>query len=135
MIEPVGEFERHGSGGPFEERFGYSRVVRAGAHVWVSGCTSIDADGVVLGGGDPGEQMRLALEALVAALERVGAGVEHVVRTRMYVTDISRSELVGRAHGEVFADVRPATAMIEVQALIDPRMLVEVEADAYIPDA
>ena len=127
-------FERHGSGGPFEERFGYSRVVRCGAHVWVAGCTSIDEDGVVLGGSDPGAQMRFALDTLVSALERVGARVEHVVRTRMYVTDISRSEAVGLAHGEVFGDVRPATAMVEVSALIDPRMLVEVEADAYVPD-
>jgi enamine deaminase RidA (YjgF/YER057c/UK114 family) len=130
----VAAIERHGSGGPFEERFGYSRVVRAGAHVWVSGCTSIGPDGVVLGGADAGEQMRLALGALVAALEQVGARAEHVVRTRIYVSDISRADAVGLAHGEVFADVRPATALIEVAGFVDPRMLVEVEADAYVPD-
>jgi enamine deaminase RidA (YjgF/YER057c/UK114 family) len=128
-----GGVERHGSGGPFEERFGYSRVVRAGAHVWVSGCTSIDEDGVVLGMGDQAAQLRVAIDALARALAQVGAGLEHVVRTRMYVTDISRAEDIGRAHGEAFGSIRPATAMIEVSGFVDPRMLVEVEADAYIP--
>jgi enamine deaminase RidA (YjgF/YER057c/UK114 family) len=119
--------------GPYEGTVGYSRVVRAGAHVWVAGCTAVDAFGVVQGA-TPGEQMLLALENVLAALERVGAGARDVVRTRMFVTDISRWEEVGRAHGEVFADVRPVTAMYEVSGLIDPRMLVEVEADAFVDD-
>ncbi|HEU4976183.1 MAG TPA: RidA family protein [Baekduia sp.] len=120
--------------GPFEDAVGYARVVRAGPHVWVSGCTSVDAGGVVRGE-TPGEQMALAIDSLVRALERVGASAADVVRTRLYVTDASRWEEVGRAHGAVFGDVRPATAMIEVHGLIDPRMLVEIEADAYVVPA
>jgi enamine deaminase RidA (YjgF/YER057c/UK114 family) len=123
--------ERHGSGGPYEERFGYARVVRAGAHVWVSGCTSV-RDGAVIGE-TPGEQMRVAIQNAAAGLELAGASLADVVRTRMYVTDISRAEDIGRAHGEVFAAIRPATAMVEVSGFVDPRMLVEIEADAYVP--
>ncbi|WCB91716.1 hypothetical protein DSM104299_00389 [Baekduia alba] len=117
--------------GPYEGSVGYSRVVRAGQHVWVAGCTSVDEHGVVLGV-TPGEQMAIALQAVVAALERVGASAHDVVRTRMFTTDISRSGEIGRAHGEVFGDVRPVTAMYEVSGFIDPRMLVEVEADAFL---
>ena len=121
--------------GPFEELVGYSRVVRAGAHVWVAGCTSVNEDGVVEGV-TAGDQMRLAIANLIAALARVGAAPKDVVRTRMYTTDISRWEEIGRAHGEVFGAVRPVTAMIGVDAFIDPRMLVEIEADAYVePDS
>jgi enamine deaminase RidA (YjgF/YER057c/UK114 family) len=116
--------ERHGSGSPWEPVAGYSRVVRAGPHVWVSGCT---AEGLT-----PYDQARGALEVVIAALEKVGAGAADVVRTRIYVTDIARWEEVGRAHAEVFGDVRPATAMVEVSALIDPRLTVEIEADAYV---
>lgn len=128
--------ERLGSDppGPFEEVVGYSRVVRSGPQVWVAGCTSINADGVVEGV-TPGEQMAIALRAVVAALERVGASAQDVVRTRMFTTDISRSDEIGRAHGEVFSAIRPVTAMYEVSGFIDPRMLVEVEADAYMADA
>ena len=117
--------------GPFEELVGYARVVRAGAHVWVAGCTSVSEDGVVEGV-TAGDQMRLAIANLVAALERVGASAGDVVRTRMYTTDITRWEEIGRAHGEVFGTVRPVTAMIGVDAFIDPRMLVEIEADAFV---
>jgi enamine deaminase RidA (YjgF/YER057c/UK114 family) len=117
--------------GPFEELVGYSRVVRAGAHVWVAGCTSVNEDGVVEGV-TAGDQMRLAIANLLAALARVGAAPSDVVRTRMYTTDITRWEEIGRAHGEVFGAVRPVTAMIGVDAFIDPRMLVEIEADAYV---
>ena len=117
--------------GPYEAAVGYSRVVRSGPHVWVAGCTSVDEHGVVLGV-TPGEQMSIALQALVAALERVGAAPSDVVRTRMFTTDISRADEIGRAHGDVFGDVRPVTAMYEVSGLIDPRMLVEVEADAFV---
>src|SRR4051794_20369396 len=119
--------------GPYEDAVGYSRVVRAGPNVWVAGCTSVDAHGVVLGI-TPGEQMAIALQAVLTALERVGASASDVVRTRMFTTDISRADEIGRAHGEVFGDVRPVTAMYEVSGLIDPRMLVEIEADAFVED-
>lgn len=125
--------ERLGSDppGPYEATVGYARVVRSGPHVWVAGCTSVDEHGMV-GGDTPGEQMALALEAVLRALERVGAAKGDVVRTRMFTTDIARAGEIGRAHGAVFGDVRPVTAMYEVSGLIDPRMLVEVEADAYV---
>lgn len=119
--------------GPYEAVVGYSRVVRSGPHVWVAGCTSVDAHGMVHGD-TPGEQMTIALQAVVTALERVGATPGDVVRTRMFTTDISRSDEIGRAHGAVFGDVRPVTAMYEVTGLIDPRMLVEVEAEAYVAE-
>jgi enamine deaminase RidA (YjgF/YER057c/UK114 family) len=117
--------------GPWEAEIGYSRVVRAGAHVWVAGCTSVDEFGVIQGV-TPGEQMTLALGNVARALERVGASLADVVRTRMYVLDASRWEEIGRAHGEVFRAIRPVTAMIEVKGFLDPRMLVEIEADAYV---
>ena len=117
--------------GPYEASVGYSRVVRAGAHVWVAGCTSVNEYGVVEGV-TPGDQMVIALANVIKALERVGASAQDVVRTRMFTTDISRSDEIGRAHGDVFGDVRPVTAMYEVSGLIDPRMLVEVEADAFV---
>ena len=127
--------ERLGSDppGPYEATIGYSRVVRSGPHVWVAGCTSVDEHGVVLGI-TPGEQMTLAIAAVLRALARVGAGAQDVVRTRMFTTDISRSDEIGRAHGEVFGDVRPVTAMYEVSGFIDPRMLVEIEADAFVEE-
>jgi enamine deaminase RidA (YjgF/YER057c/UK114 family) len=124
--------ERHGSGVEYESVVGYSRVVRAGSHVWVAGCTAVMEDGVIAGPGDPYVQAQQALTNVEAALAMVGARMDDVVRTRMYVTDISQWEAVGRAHGEAFSDIRPVTAMLEVSALIDPRMLVEIEADAYI---
>ena len=124
--------ERHGSGVEYEAIAGYSRVVRAGSHVWVAGCTATTEDGAIAGPGDPYVQAQQVLTNLEAALAQVGARLEDVVRTRMYVTDISQWEAVARAHGEVFGDIRPATAMLEVRALIDPRMMVEIEADAFI---
>lgn len=125
--------ERHGSGAPWEPVVGYSRVVRAGPHVHVAGCTALSEDGIVLGGASAYEQAREALANIERALRQAGATLADVVRTRIYVTDIARWQEVGRAHGEVFGDVRPVTAMVEVSALIDPRMLVEIEADAYSP--
>ena len=117
--------------GPYEGVVGYSRVIRSGPHVWVAGCTSVDEHGMVHGD-TPGEQMTHALANVAAALERVGASLSDVVRTRMYVTDIYRWEEIGHAHGAVFAEIRPVTAMVEVRGLIDPRMLVEVEVDAFV---
>ncbi len=120
------------SGGPWEAVVGYSRAVRVGDRVAVAGTTAARPEGGVVGPDDPGEQTREALRRIAAALEGVGAGLEHVVRTRIMVTDISRWEEVGRAHGEVFADVRPASTMVEVSALIAPELLVEIEADAIV---
>lgn len=111
---------------------GYSRAVRTGNVVQVSGTTAT-VNGEVVGIGDAYAQTAAALEIIKAALEQAGAGLEHVVRTRMYVTDITRWEEVGRAHGEVFAQIRPAATMVQVAALIDPRHLVEIEAEAIIP--
>lgn len=126
--------ERHGSGGPWEERVGYSRVVRSGPHVWVSGCTASGPEGSVIGS-TPGEQAAQALKVVLAALETAGARPEDVVRTRVFVTDIARWEEVGLAHGEVFRDIRPANTMVEVSSLIDPRLLVEIEAEAFVASA
>jgi enamine deaminase RidA (YjgF/YER057c/UK114 family) len=106
-------------------------VVRAGAFVLLAGTTSVDADGVVLGD-TPYEQTRVILDKIVAELQRAGARPADVVRTRAYVTDISRADEVGRAHGELFGEVRPVMTMVEVSALIDPRMLVEIEAEAVV---
>jgi enamine deaminase RidA (YjgF/YER057c/UK114 family) len=120
---------RIGSDVPWEAVVGYSRVVVHGDMAWVSGTTAT-VDGVVVHPGDAGAQTRQALATLAAALERAGFTLADVVRTRMFVTDISRWEEVGRAHGEVFGEIRPATSMVQVAALIDPAMLVEIEADA-----
>ncbi|MGY1716879.1 RidA family protein [Geodermatophilus sp. SYSU D01106] len=120
---------RIGSGGPWEDVVGYSRVVVAGDAAWVSGCTAT-VDGEVVHPGDMAAQARVAFGVLVDALESAGLSAADVVRTRMYVTDTGRWEEVGRVHGEVFGAVRPATAMIGVASLLHPDMLVEVEADA-----
>lgn len=121
------------SGAMWEPVVGYSRAVRVGQWVSVAGTTAAADGGGVVGGDDIGAQTREALRRVLAALEEAGAGPEHVVRTRMFVTDISRWEEVGRAHGEVFSKIRPATSMVEVSRLIDPAMLVEIEADAVVP--
>lgn len=124
----------HSSGSKWEPVIGYSRAVRTGQFVYVSGTTASGADGNIVGAGDPHAQTQQILKNIRAALEAVGARQEHVVRTRIYMTDISRWEEVGRAHGEVFGEIRPATAMVEVARLISPEILVEIEADAVIPD-
>ena len=118
------------SGAPWEPVVGYSRAVAAGDHIWVTGCTSI-VDGEVVHEGDPFAQTQQAIRNVAWALEQLDATLDDVVRTRIYVTDISRWQEYGRAHGEAFASVMPATSMVQVVALIDPRMLVEVEAVAY----
>jgi len=127
--------ERYGSGGPWEPVVGYSRVVKAGPIVEVAGCTAVDAEGHVVGGMSVYEQARQALANVIAALATVGAKPQDVIRTRLFITDISRWKDFGRAHGEVFGEVRPATAMYGITALLDPRMLVEIEATAYLPDS
>jgi len=123
---------RIASGAPWEPIVGYSRAVAAGDHVWVTGCTSL-RDGQVVHEGDAYARTRQAIGNVEWALEQAGATLADVVRTRIFVTDISRWEEYGRAHGEAFADTMPATSMVEVSALIDARMLVEVEAVAYRP--
>jgi enamine deaminase RidA (YjgF/YER057c/UK114 family) len=125
---------RVSSGAPWEAVVGYSRAVAAGDHVWVTGCTSIE-DGEVLHTGDPYAQTVQAIRNIGWALEQFDASLDDVVRTRLFVTDISRWQEYGRAHGEAFGEILPATSMVEVSALIDPRMLVEVEAVAYRPGA
>ena len=120
---------RFGSGAPWEGIVGYSRVVVRGEAAWVSGTTAL-VDGVVAHPGDAAAQTRRVLETIASSLQRAGFSINDVVRTRMFVTDISRWEEIGRAHGEVFGDIRPATTMVQVAALIDPDMLVEIEADA-----
>ncbi|RZU31399.1 RidA family protein [Blastococcus saxobsidens] len=120
---------RLGSGAPWEATVGYSRVVVRGETAWVSGTTAV-VDGTVAHPGDAAAQTRHILATIERSLERAGFTLNDVVRTRMFVTDISRWEEVGRAHGEVFGDIRPATTMVQVSALIDPAMLVEIEADA-----
>ncbi|RAW12128.1 RidA family protein [Paenibacillus taichungensis] len=119
------------TGSPWEPLVGYCRAIRVGNRIEVAGTTAMQ-DGVVVGAGDPYAQTRLILQTIEKALKELGADMSHVVRTRMFVTDISRWEEVGKAHGEYFGQIQPVATMVEVSALIDPLLMVEIEAEAIV---
>ncbi len=121
-----------GSGAPWEEMVGYSRAVKTGPLIEVSGTTAIDEHGNLVGEGDAHVQTSYIIQKAERALQQLGAGLQNVVRTRMFVTDISQWEAIGKAHGAYFKDIRPAATMVEVQALIDPKLLVEIEFTAWV---
>ncbi len=127
------QFQRAFSGAPWETKIGYCRALRAGSHIYVTGTAPVADDGSLFAPGDAYAQARRCLEIIRTALADLDAELSHVVRTRMFVTDISRWEEYGRAHREAFGDHPPATTMVEVRSLIDPEMLIEIEAHAVFP--
>ena len=128
------ERQKVSTGTQWEPLVGYSRAIRVGSHVHVSGTTATDKSGQIVGVGDPYAQAIQILKNIETALDRLNAKMSHVVRTRIYVTDINDWQQVGRAHGEFFKDILPATSMVEVSRLIAPEILVEIEADAYVSE-
>ena len=126
------ERQKFSSGAKWEDIVGYSRAIRVGDRIYVTGTTALDEFGDLVGEGDAYAQSVQAIRNIEKVLKRAGASLEHVVRTRMFVTDIQRWEDYGRAHGEFFKTIKPCATMVEVRALIDPRMLIEIEADAEL---
>ena len=122
------------SGAPYEPIFGYSRAVKIGNQIFVSGSTAIQPDGTVAGVGDPYAQAIATFRTIEKALQQAGASMKHVVRTRMFSTNVAHTDAIGKAHAEFFRDIRPASTLVEVSRLVHPDMLIEIEADAVITD-